>query len=85
MSAEEASPLSDGGDKAITMATEATEELYRVRDTYFPTDPADKASKIQTLADAALAQLDSIPLGIAFSLTSETVYSAKSMTIDSRA
>ncbi|KAF3339762.1 tetratricopeptide repeat protein 5-like isoform X2 [Carex littledalei] len=44
------------------MATEATEELYRVRDTYFPTDPADKASKIQTLADAALAQLDSIPL-----------------------
>ncbi|XP_078153200.1 uncharacterized protein LOC144548414 [Carex rostrata] len=62
MSAEEASPLSDGGDKAITMATEATEELYRVRDTYFPTDPTDKASKIQTLADAALAQLDSIPL-----------------------
>ncbi|KAF3339439.1 hypothetical protein FCM35_KLT16910 [Carex littledalei] len=45
------------------MATEATEELYRVRDTYFPTDPADKASKIQTLADAALAELDSIPLG----------------------
>jgi hypothetical protein len=64
MSAEEASSLSEGGDKAIAMATEATEELYRVRDTYFPTDPQDKASKIQSLADAALALLDSIPVGI---------------------
>lgn len=81
MSAEEASSMSEGGDKAIAMATEATEELYRLRDTYFPSDPVDKASKIQTLADTALARLDSIPVGMvsisrfSLSLTSEAGYS----------
>ncbi|KAJ4806533.1 Tetratricopeptide repeat protein 5 [Rhynchospora pubera] len=62
MSGEEAPQASETGDNAIAMVTEATEELYRVRDTYFPRDPADKTSRIRTLADTALARLDSVPV-----------------------
>jgi len=45
------------------MAAEAVEELCRVRDTYFPIDPKEEASKLQTLADAVLYLLDSLPPG----------------------
>ncbi|XP_020245712.1 tetratricopeptide repeat protein 5-like isoform X2 [Asparagus officinalis] len=50
-----------GSEPAIAEATEAIDELYRVHDTYFPIDQEDKNSKLQTLADAALSLLDSVP------------------------
>ncbi|RWW55601.1 hypothetical protein BHE74_00037766 [Ensete ventricosum] len=49
--------------EAIARASAAAEELYRLRDTYFPRDPEEKTSRLRTLADAALALLDSLPLG----------------------
>ncbi|CAL9150161.1 unnamed protein product [Musa hybrid cultivar] len=49
--------------EAIARASAAAEELYRLRDTYFPRDPEEKTSKLRTLADTALALLDSLPLG----------------------
>ncbi|CAL9768739.1 unnamed protein product [Musa acuminata subsp. burmannicoides] len=48
--------------EAIARASAAAEELYRLRDTYFPRDPEEKTSKLRTLADTALALLDSLPL-----------------------
>ncbi|KAI3729375.1 hypothetical protein L6452_18031 [Arctium lappa] len=42
-------------------ATEAADDLYRIRDTYFPSDPNDKISKLQTQSQIALNLLDSIP------------------------
>ncbi|THU71045.1 hypothetical protein C4D60_Mb08t31390 [Musa balbisiana] len=53
-----------GSDEAesIARASAAAEELYRLRDTYFPRDPEEKTSKLRTLADTALALLDSLPL-----------------------
>lgn len=49
--------------EAIARASAAAEELYRLRDTYFPRDSEEKTSKLRTLADTALALLDSLPLG----------------------
>nr|XP_029121757.1 tetratricopeptide repeat protein 5 isoform X5 [Elaeis guineensis] len=46
---------------AIAVAANAADELYRVRDTYFPQDPAEKISRLQALADAALSIVDSVP------------------------
>ncbi|URE39952.1 Tetratricopeptide repeat protein [Musa troglodytarum] len=51
-----------GEAEAIARASAAAEELYRLRDTYFPRDPEEKTSRLRTLADAALALLDSLPL-----------------------
>ncbi|XP_039123108.1 tetratricopeptide repeat protein 5-like isoform X3 [Dioscorea cayenensis subsp. rotundata] len=47
--------------EVIQRTAEAADELYRVRDTYFPKDPDEKISKLQSLADAALCLLDSLP------------------------
>lgn len=44
-------------------AERAADELYTIRDTYFPADPNDKTSKLQTESDLALQFLTSIPLG----------------------
>ncbi|KAJ0971604.1 hypothetical protein J5N97_019563 [Dioscorea zingiberensis] len=51
------------GDQGQVMqrAAEAADELYRVRDTYFPKDPDEKITKLQALADSALCLLDSLP------------------------
>jgi hypothetical protein len=43
---------------------EAVEELYRLRDTFFPRDPAEKPAALRARADAALAILDTLPPGI---------------------
>ncbi|XP_008787617.1 tetratricopeptide repeat protein 5-like isoform X2 [Phoenix dactylifera] len=57
--------MSGGGEgqesPAIERAADAADELYRVRDTFFPKDPAEKISRLQALADAALSILDSFP------------------------
>ncbi|XP_076928264.1 uncharacterized protein LOC143592171 [Bidens hawaiensis] len=42
-------------------ATEASDDLYRIRDTYFPKDVNDKINKLQTQSQIALNLLDSIP------------------------
>ncbi|XP_022150637.1 tetratricopeptide repeat protein 5-like isoform X2 [Momordica charantia] len=42
-------------------ATAAAEELYQIRDTYFPVNPDDKISKLRELSDLAIKILDSIP------------------------
>ncbi|XP_020099359.1 tetratricopeptide repeat protein 5-like isoform X3 [Ananas comosus] len=48
-------------DRVLARAGESADELYRVRDTFFPRDPAEKTCRLQTLTDAALALLDSLP------------------------
>ncbi|MED6206939.1 hypothetical protein PIB30_031281 [Stylosanthes scabra] len=50
---EEEEPLSKAG--------RAAEDLYHLRDTYFPLDPNDRTSKLQHHSDLALSLLDSIP------------------------
>lgn len=49
-------------DDLFEKAEKAADELYTIRDTYFPADPNDKASKLQTESDLALQLLSSIPL-----------------------
>jgi hypothetical protein len=54
----------DGADAGLERTAEAVEELYRLRDTFFPRDPAEKPAALRARADAALAVLDSLPPGI---------------------
>lgn len=44
-------------------AKRAADDLYQLRDTYFPANSADKVSELQRKSDLALAFLDSLPLG----------------------
>ena len=44
-------------------ASEAAEDLYTMRDTYFPKDTTDKKIRIQRDSNLALAILDSISPG----------------------
>lgn len=44
-------------------AAMAADELYNIRDTYFPADPNEKVSKLQAESDLALQLLNSIPPG----------------------
>jgi hypothetical protein len=39
------------------------EELYRLQDTFFPCDPAEKTATLRACADSALALLDALPPG----------------------
>ncbi|CAN6170783.1 unnamed protein product [Urochloa humidicola] len=54
-------PEEEGGRTPLERVAEAAEELYRLRDTFFPPDPAEKTSVLRARADAALALLDAIP------------------------
>ncbi|XP_043696113.1 tetratricopeptide repeat protein 5-like [Telopea speciosissima] len=45
----------------MAKAAKIAEDLYNLRDTYFPADPEEKISKLQTEADLALKLLDTIP------------------------
>jgi hypothetical protein len=47
----------------LERTADAAEELYRLRDTFFPRDPVEKAAALRALADDALAVLDSLPPG----------------------
>lgn len=47
----------------MAKATIAAEELYHIRETYFPANPDEKISKLQTESDLALKLLDSVPPG----------------------
>uniref|UniRef100_A0A7N0TFW3 Tetratricopeptide repeat protein 5 OB fold domain-containing protein n=1 Tax=Kalanchoe fedtschenkoi TaxID=63787 RepID=A0A7N0TFW3_KALFE len=57
----EFSTIDDDND-IIGKAKEAADQLYRIRDTYFPRNPQDRISKLQLESDLALRLLDSIPL-----------------------
>ncbi|KAK1423109.1 hypothetical protein QVD17_18404 [Tagetes erecta] len=46
---------------SMNQATEAADELYRIRDTYFTSDANDKINKLQSQSQIALNLLDSIP------------------------
>uniref|UniRef100_A0ACD5V961 Uncharacterized protein n=1 Tax=Avena sativa TaxID=4498 RepID=A0ACD5V961_AVESA len=66
MSASVAGSQQGEGDEGAGLglertAEEAVEELYRLRDTFFPRDPAEKSAALRASADAALARLDSLP------------------------
>ncbi|KAJ0692864.1 putative tetratricopeptide repeat protein 5, OB [Helianthus annuus] len=50
----------DGSD-LMKQATEAADDLYRIRDTYFPSDANDKINKLQSQSQIALNILDSVP------------------------
>ncbi|XP_071926737.1 uncharacterized protein [Coffea arabica] len=45
----------------LAKAAKAADELYNIRDTYFPADPNDKISKLQAESDLVLQTLNSIP------------------------
>lgn len=47
----------------VARAVLATDNLYLLRDTYFPENPDEKISKLRREADLALKLLDSIPSG----------------------
>nr|XP_043606764.1 tetratricopeptide repeat protein 5-like [Erigeron canadensis] len=47
-------------DLVMKKAAEAAENLYTIRDTYFPLNPDDKISKLQSQSQIALNLLDSI-------------------------
>lgn len=47
----------------MARAAVAAEELYEVRDSFFPADPAEKDSRLRALADAALRLFDAVPEG----------------------
>ncbi|KAA8532609.1 hypothetical protein F0562_032575 [Nyssa sinensis] len=51
------------GEEVDTMAKAITaaDDLYNIRDTYFPANPDEKISKLRTESDLALKLLDSIP------------------------
>lgn len=44
-------------------ATKAADELYQLKDTFFPANPDDKVAKLQNESDLALKLLDSVPPG----------------------
>ena len=48
----------------LAKATIAADDLYQLRDTYFPPNPDDKISKLHTQSDLGLKVLDSIPPGL---------------------
>ncbi|KAL9453345.1 hypothetical protein AB3S75_009030 [Citrus x aurantiifolia] len=43
------------------IATKAADDLYHVKETFFPANPDDKVSKLQNESDLALRLLDSVP------------------------
>lgn len=51
------------GEDLWAEVARAAEDLYNLRDTYFPSNPLDKISKLQAQSDLSLNLLDSIPLG----------------------
>jgi hypothetical protein len=53
----------EGSRTPLERAADAAEELYRLRDTFFPQEPAEKAAALRARADAALALLDALPPG----------------------
>ncbi|CAJ2630590.1 unnamed protein product [Trifolium pratense] len=49
-------------EEALSRAAKSTDELYLLRDTYYPQNPHDRISSLQQLSDLILNLLDSVPL-----------------------
>ncbi|KAF0929038.1 hypothetical protein E2562_015165 [Oryza meyeriana var. granulata] len=58
---EDANQGVPAGRTPLERTADAAEELYRLRDTFFPRNPAEKAAALRARADDALAVLDSLP------------------------
>lgn len=56
--------MSSEEDDPVSKATVAAEELYHLRDTFFPENQSEKISALHAHSDIALTLLDSIPPGI---------------------
>lgn len=52
----------DDVEDKMANASRAVDDMYHLRDTYFPENPEEKISKLQRESDLALKLLDSIPL-----------------------
>lgn len=61
---EMAAALAKEEEDVWDKARKAADDLYELRDTFFPQNPDDKTSKLQQESDLALNLLDSIPPGI---------------------
>ncbi|RZB43593.1 tetratricopeptide repeat protein 5-like isoform X1 [Glycine soja] len=53
--------MSNPSEEPLSKVARAAEDLYHLRDTYFPPNPDDRISKLQQESDLALQLLDSIP------------------------
>lgn len=55
--------IKDEAEIIMEKAAKAADELYIIRDTYFPLNPNDKIITLHSQSDLALKLLDSIPPG----------------------
>lgn len=55
--------MSGQEEDPLAKASKAADDLYRVRDVYFPANPDEKIGKLQKESDLAIKLLDSIPPG----------------------
>uniref|UniRef100_A0A453ESZ3 Uncharacterized protein n=1 Tax=Aegilops tauschii subsp. strangulata TaxID=200361 RepID=A0A453ESZ3_AEGTS len=53
----------EAGWTPLEKVADKVEELYSLRDTFFPRDPSEKSASLRACADAALGVLDSLPPG----------------------
>uniref|UniRef100_A0A8R7TV31 Uncharacterized protein n=1 Tax=Triticum urartu TaxID=4572 RepID=A0A8R7TV31_TRIUA len=54
----------EAGWTPLEKVADKVEELYSLRDTFFPRDPSEKSASLRACADAALGVLDSLPPGL---------------------
>lgn len=52
--------LTDDNEDPLVKTSKATDDLYKIRDTYYPSNPDDKISKLQQQSRLCLNLLDSI-------------------------
>lgn len=57
------SGTTENAEDLFAEASKAADVLYDIRDTYYPTNPDDKTSKLLTESNLALQMLDKIPPG----------------------
>ena len=63
MSATSNQSQSEDAEDKMAKAMKAADDLYNIRDTYFPANLDEKISRLQAQSDLALKLLDSIPSG----------------------
>ena len=63
MSAMSNQSRGEDAEDNMAKAMKAADDLYNIRDTYFPANLDEKISRLQAQSDLALKLLDSIPSG----------------------
>ncbi|XBI17651.1 uncharacterized protein [Aegilops tauschii subsp. strangulata] len=66
----------EAGWTPLEKVADKVEELYSLRDTFFPRDPSEKSASLRACADAALGVLDSLPPGYSSTGTAGSVTDA---------